>query len=415
MKSSTARYIYADNAATTQPSQAAIKAMMSFFTTEFGNPGGIHRIAKQAARRLEDLHRSFAQLVDAPSARSVVFTSGGSESDNWALVGAVERFHRLYGHSAPSRIITTPIEHEAILKRCRALEAQGLATVHLLPVDRYGFVQTADLSSLLESLARENQQHGLNAPPAALASIMLANNEIGTIQDIAALSKIAHTYGVPFHTDAVQAIGHIPVSFQALGVDALSLSGHKFHGPRGVGALILSPTFDMQPYIDGGGQEWGLRSGTQNIAGIAGMEAALQEALDKLENASISVTTRRDRLVNSLLEAIPDIELTGAPLEGRRLPSIASFILKNVDAELLCVLLDKSGVAASTGSACSAGSTEPSHVIEAIGVNDPAWSRGTLRLSLGDDVTDEDIDALLTRVPEAVRRTRFMSEPVSFA
>ena len=405
-------YIYADNAATTRPSQAAIAAMMPFLTTKFGNPGGIHRMAKQAAQQLDKLHRSFAELIDAPSPRSVIFTSGGSESDNWALVGAVERFRYRYGSTAPVRIITTPIEHHAILNRCRDLKARDVTT-HVLPVDHHGFVQASDLASLLDELKQENARNGVDAPPAALVSVMLANNEIGTIEDIAALSNVAHACDVPIHTDAVQAAGHIPVSFQELGVDALSLSAHKFHGPRGVGALILSPSFGLSPYIDGGGQEWGLRSGTENVAGIAGMHAALQEALEHLETTSERVAALRDRLVHLLIQAIPDIALTGAPLGPQRLPSLASFVMKNVDAELLCVLLDKAGIAAATGSACSAGSTEPSHVIEAIGIDDPAWSHGTLRLSLGDDVTDSDIDALAKRIPPAVRKARLMSGPVS--
>ena len=406
-------YIYADNAATTRPSQRAIDAMMPYLTDDFGNPGGIHRIAKRAAEQLDALHSSCAELLDAPSPRSIVFTSGGSESDNWALVGAVERFRRHYGTHAPARIITTPIEHHAILKRCRTLEMQGTVTLHMVPVDQQGFVHVNDLASALDSFAEQDMHRGIDAPPAALVTIMLANNEIGTIQDITALAAIAHEHNVPFHTDAVQAVGHIPVSFQKLGVDALSLSGHKFHGPRGIGALVLSPEFDIRPYIDGGGQEWGLRSGTQNIAAIAGMEAALHESTDTFAVTSRYVAGQRNRLVDALLKNIPDIMLTGAPLGDHRLPSLASFTMKDVDAELLCVLLDKAGIAASTGSACSAGSTEPSHVIEAIGVHDPAWSRGTLRLSLEDDVSDGDIDVLIERVPAAVRKTRMMSGPVS--
>lgn len=413
MNADNLHYIYADNAATTRPSQRAIDAMMPFLTDDFGNPGGIHRIAKRAAKQLDTLHCSCADLLDAPSPRSIVFTSGGSESDNWALVGAVERFRRHYGPHAPVRIITTPIEHHAILNRCRTLEAQDTVTLHMLPVDQQGFVHTDDLASTLDSFAEQNLRKGIDAPPAALVTVMLANNEIGTIQDIAALAAIAHKHNVPFHTDAVQAVGHTPVSFQKLGVDALSLSGHKFHGPRGIGALVLSPDFDIRPYIDGGGQERGLRSGTQNIAAIAGMVAALHESIDNLAATSRYVAGRRNRLVDALLEDIPDIMLTGAPLGGHRLPSLASFVMKNIDAELLCVLLDKAGIAASTGSACSAGSTEPSHVIEAIGIHDPAWSRGTLRLSLADDVSDSDIDALIERIPPAVRKTRLMSGPVS--
>ena len=413
MNTSDSHYIYADNAATTRPSQRAIDAMMPFLTTDFGNPSGIHRMAKRAAEQLDTLHSSCAELLDAPSPRSVVFTSGGSESDNWALVGAVERFRRHYGTHTPVRIITTPIEHDAILNRCRTLKTQDAVSVHMLPVDQQGFVHADDLASTLDSFTEQNLSNGIETPPAALVSIMLANNEIGTIQDIEALAAIAHDHGVPFHTDAVQAVGHIPVSFQKLGVDALSLSGHKFHGPRGIGALVLSSEFDIRPYIDGGGQEWGLRSGTQNIAAIAGMEAALRESIDALAVTSQRVAERRDRLVDALLKNIPDITLSGASLGTRRLPSLASFAIKDVDAELLCVLLDKVGIAASTGSACSAGSTEPSHVIEAIGIHDPEWSHGTLRLSLADDVSDNDINELIERIPPAVRETRLMSGPIS--
>lgn len=398
-------YIYADNAATTPLSKRALDEMMPYLTTNFGNPGGIHRVAKEAACALSEARARMARQLGS-AAEEIYFTSGGSESDMWAIQGATLRYRDRYGTEAPAYLITSSIEHHAVLHACRAMERFGVRTT-ILPVDRQGHVHPDDLRIALEAARAEARRAGCEAPGCALVSIMLANNEIGTIEDIPELARIAHEYGVPFHTDAVQAVGHIPVDVHELGIDALSLSAHKFHGPRGVGALYLKDGFSIPALIEGGGQERGERSGTENLAGIIGMAAALEECRDGLCERMGRISSLRGRLVSKLQDTVPDIYCTGDPV--RRLPSIASFAIHDVDGELLVVLLDRSGVAAATGSACSTGSTEPSHVISAIGITDRRWSHGSLRLSLADDIRDEDIDTLCERVTRCIERARRIS------
>lgn len=479
-------YIYADNAATTALSPTALAAMMPYLTDEFGNPSGVHRRARNAAAALEAARKAVARALGAADAREIHFTSGGTEADNWALRGAAQRFRARLGRGATVRIITSAIEHHAVLNCCRALEAEG-AHVTYLPVDAAGRVDAAALEEALVANERagvgeagaglpdaadtDEQGKGtagadaegspanrpLDAAPArgdsagfpiaatALVSIMLANNEVGTVQNIAELARIAHAHGVPFHTDAVQAAGHIPVDVAALGVDALSISGHKFHGPKGTGALWIKHGIDLPPLIAGGAQESGLRAGTENVAGIVGMAAALTEACDGLDARMERVARARDALVAHILDTCPDVQLTGPvcgsangnadSLSGAgtarnvgtartvggartssvagatlpaRLPSIASFVCGGVDGDLLTVLLDRAGVAAATGSACSSGSTEPSHVLLALGI-DPARAAGALRLSLADSITPEELDLLKARIPAAIRRARLVS------
>lgn len=476
-------YIYADNAATTPLSPAALDAMMPFLTDAFGNPSGIHRVARQAAEALGSARARMAELLGAERADEVYFTSGGSESDNWALRGAVQRFRDLYGSDAAPRIITSSIEHHAILHCCEALEREGVEVTYL-PVDEHGFVRAGDLEAALvanEQKARAERAsdhadagRGSNCadaddkaticeprtaeangaereaastdshratrelagfaiagerltgaddtaprPPAtALVSIMLANNEVGTIEPIRELAAVAHRHGAPFHTDAVQAVGHIAVDVRELGVDALSLSAHKFHGPRGAGALYLRDGFSIPPLIAGGAQERGERAGTENLAGIVGMTAALEEAVHNLGRNAQRVSSTRDELVQHILASCEGVHLTGAPCPSAteaadnhapdRLPSIASFTCGDVDGELLVVLLDRAGVAAATGSACSTGSTEPSHVLTAMGIS-PGNARGALRLSLAESITREELDLLKQRIPAAIKRARLMS------
>lgn len=479
-------YIYADNAATTPLSPTALAAMMPYLTDEFGNPSGVHRRARNAATALEEAREAVAHALGAADTREVHFTSGGTEADNWALRGAAQRFRARLGRGATVRIITSAIEHHAVLNCCRALEAEGVHVTYL-PVDAAGRVDAAALEEALVANERagvgeagaglpdaadtDEQGKGtagvdavgspasrpLAAAPArgdsagspiaatALVSIMLANNEVGTVQNIAELACIAHAHGAPFHTDAVQATGHIPVDVAALGVDALSISGHKFHGPKGTGALWIKHGIDLPPLIAGGAQESGLRAGTENVAGIVGMAAALAEACDGLDARMERVAQARDALVAHILGTCPDIQLTG-PACGNangsvgsprgfgtarnvggaqtvggartssvagatlpaRLPSIASFVCDGVDGDLLTVLLDRAGVAAATGSACSSGSTEPSHVLLALGI-DPARAAGALRLSLADSITPEELDLLKARVPATIRRARLVS------
>lgn len=404
-------YIYADNAATTPLAPAALDAMMPYLTYAYGNPSGIHRISREAADALEAARSRVASCLGAALPCEVYFTSGGSESDVWVLTGAVQRFRDCYGPDAPARIITSAVEHHAVLHTCEALARNGVEVAYL-PVDALCHVQPEALEETLARLQRCNHEHGIDAPPAALVSIMLANNEVGTIQPVPQLAQIAHAYDVPFHTDAVQAVGHIPVHVRELGVDALSLSAHKFHGPRGAGALYLREGFSIPPLILGGAQERGMRAGTENVAGVVGMAAALEHACDCRAERMECVARLRDELIDRIVTAVPDVYATGDPDDARRLPGIASLLCKDVDGELLVVLLDRAGVAAATGSACSTGETGPSHVITALGVTDPRWARGSLRLSLADDVTAADIDALAARVPEAIRRARSLSAAV---
>lgn len=402
-------YVYADNAATTPLSPAALDAMMPILTSEFGNPSGIHRIAREAALTLAGARSRAAKALGAARAEEVYFTSGGSESDNWALRGARRRYLDLYGADAPVRVVTSSIEHHAVLHTCRALEHEG-AQVTYLPVDHEGHVSAGDLEAALA--ANEGAASGLpgGAPATALVSIMLANNEVGTVQDIAALARIAHAHNVPFHTDAVQAVGHIPVDVEALGVDALSVSGHKFHGPRGTGIMYLREGFSIPPLIEGGAQERGERAGTENLAGIVGLVTALEEECAGLEERAARIARLRDGLVRSVLEGADGVSYTGDPSSdpARRLPSIASFVCDDVDGELLVVLLDRAGVAAATGSACSTGSTDPSHVLLAMGYG-PARAKGALRLSLSDRITDEELALLRERVPRTILRARSLS------
>ena len=398
-------YIYADNAATTPLSPTALNAMMPYFTSDFGNPSGIHRISREAAEALLGLRGRMAAALGARDGAEIYFTSGGSESDNWALRGAVARFRDLHPGTVP-RVITSAVEHHAVLHCCDALAREGVE-VTVLPVDAMGRVAPADLEAVLASEDAEN-------PRCALVSIMLANNEVGTIEPVRELARIAHAHGVPFHTDAVQAVGHIPVDMRDIGVDALSVSAHKFHGPRGVGALYLREGFSIPPLIAGGAQERGERAGTENIAGIAGMVAALEEALSSLDATARRVASLRDELCAHVLGAVEDVRATGEA-DGdvsRRLPSIASFVCRDVDGELLVVLLDRAGVAAATGSACATGSTDPSHVAVAMGLTDPRWNRGTLRLSLASDVTSADLELLKARVPACIKRARALSATI---
>ena len=385
---------------------------MPLLTTEFGNPGGIHRIARAAARTLSDARSRMARSLGAERAEEIYFTSGGSESDNWVLRGAVQRFRDQYGADAAPRIITSAIEHHAILHCCRALERQGVEVIYL-PVDELGRVRAHDLETALVANERANRAAGVAAPGTALVSIMLANNEVGTVQDITELAAIAHTHSVPFHTDAVQAVGHIPVDVRALGVDALSLSGHKFHGPRGIGALYLREGFSIPPLIEGGAQERGERAGTENLAGIVGMVTALEEACDGLTDRATHIAAMRGEFARHVLAEVPGVHLTGDPSTdpARRLPSIVSFACEHVDGELLVVLLDRAGVAAATGSACSTGSPDPSHVLLALGL-EPALAKGALRLSLADDITREELGLLKERVPRTIKRARNLSGTV---
>ena len=300
--------------------------MTPHLTRSFGNPSGIHRMAREAAVALGEARGTMARLLGAEHAGEIYFTGGGSESGHWILRGAVRRFRDAYGERAVSHIVTSAIEHHAILHCCQALEAEGVRVTYL-PVDALGRVHPSDLERALEEHDAREAAAGTNAP-AALVSLMLANNEVGTIEPVRELAAITHAHGAPFHTDAVQAVGHIPVDVQDLDVDALSLSGHKFHGPRGIGALYLREGFSIPPLIAGGAQERGERAGTENLAGIVGMATALEETCEHLAADMTRISTLRDELVVQLMKHVDGIRLTGAPitagLDGR-LPSDCIF------------------------------------------------------------------------------------------
>ncbi len=377
--------IYADNAATTRLSPTALAAMMPYLTEDFGNPSSLYDFATRAKAALEGARGDVAKCLNA-EAGEIFFTSGGTESDNWAMRGVAEALGKKGKH-----ILLSSIEHHAILHTGRWLKKQGF-DVEELPVDARGAVSPETLKQALR-------------PDTILVSIMLANNEIGTIEPIKELAAIAHENGTLFHTDAVQAVGHIPVDVKDLGVDLLSLSGHKFHGPRGTGALYIKGKTPILPLIHGGGQEHGRRSGTENVAGAVGLAAALNEQCAALDREAPRITALRDKLIRETLK-LPCSRLTGDP--ANRLPSIASFTFEGIEGESILLQLDARGICASSGSACSSASLDPSHVLLAIGLPHEI-AHGSLRLSLGDDVTEDEVDAIIRALNEVVNNLRAMS------
>ena len=382
------RFIYADHAGTTALSRAALEAMTPYLTERYGNPSSLYRFGQEAKSDLEQARADIAACIGAKP-EEIFFTSGGTEADNWALKGVLE-WMALKGKPT-GHIITSAIEHHAILHTAQHLEKQGYDVTYL-PVDELGRVSPAEVEAAIR-------------PDTLLISIMAANNEIGTIQPVAEIGAVARKHKVLFHTDAVQAVGHIPVDVEAWNVDLLSLSAHKFQGPKGVGALYVRKPLRLPPLIHGGGQEKGRRSGTENVAGVVGMAAALKEAAAQLETEGARLSALRDRLIDGLTR-LPYSRLTGDP--ANRLPGTASFVFEGVEGEALLLHLDSRGICASSGSACSSASLDPSHVLLAIGLPH-AIAHGSLRLSLGADNTDADVDAILAAVPEVVAYLREMS------
>ena len=379
------RFVYADHAATTALSDTALNAMLPYLKEEYGNPSSLYRFAGRAKAALEQARADVAACLNAKP-EEIYFTSGGTESDNWALRGVAELRGKKGKH-----IITSAIEHHAVLHTAQYLEKQGFEVTYL-PVDAQGRVSPADVEAALR-------------PDTILVSIMAANNEIGTIQPIGEIGAIARRAGVLFHTDAVQAVGHIPVDVEAWNVDLLSLSGHKFHGPKGVGVLYMRKPLRLPALIHGGGQEKGRRSGTENVAGAVGLAAALKEAAAGLETEAPRLCALRDRLIDGLLQ-IPKSRLTG-PRDGR-LPGSASFVFECIEGESILLRLDNAGICSSSGSACSSASLDPSHVLLAIGLPHEI-AHGSVRLTLGRENTDADVDYLLETVPKVVAGLREMS------
>ena len=378
--------IYADNAATTPMSRAALEAMIPVLERDYGNPSSLYGLGQRAKELLEQARADVAAAIGAEP-KEIYFTSGGSEADNQAIRSAAA----LGAQKGRKHIISTAFEHHAVLHTLKKLEREGFE-VTLLDVHSDGLVRPEALQDAIRY-------------DTCLVTIMTANNEIGTIQPIRELAAIAKAQGVPFHTDAVQAVGHIPMDVKDLGVDLLSASGHKFHGPKGVGFLYAKKGFRLLSLIEGGAQERGRRAGTENVAAIVGMAAALKEAVANMDKNAAHVSALRDRLIAGL-SAIPHAALNGDA--EKRLPGNVSFCFEGIEGESLLLYLDDLGICASSGSACTSGSLDPSHVLLAIGrVHDVA--HGSLRLTLGEDITGEQVDYIVQNVSDVVAKLRGFS------
>ncbi len=375
---------YFDHAATTPVDPAVLETMLPYFSERYGNPSELHRFGRAARAAVEEARARVAAPLGAGE-KEIVFTSGGTESDNLALFGYLQRFQ-------PGHLIVSAVEHPAIMEAARALNRAGWA-VDFVPVDGDGVV---DLDAYEQAFRDDTR----------LASIMYANNVVGTVQPVAELARIAHEKGAAFHTDAVQAVGALPVDVAELGVDMLSLSGHKLYGPKGVGALYVKRGTRLGPILHGGGHERRLRSGTENVPGIVGLGAAMTLAADLQPEVGPRLEALRDRLAAGLVERIPDVTCLGHPTQ--RLPGNVAFTVRYVEGESMLLQLDAAGFMVSSGSACASGSLEPSHVVLAMGLG-AEEAHGSMRVSLGRENTDEEIDAFLDAFPPIVDKLRRMS------
>ena len=378
--------IYADNAATTKMSRTAIDTMVKYMEDTYGNPSSLYMIGQEAKEALEEARETVAKVINAEP-REILFTSGGSEADNQAIISAAA----IGAKKGKKHIISSAFEHHAVLHTLAKLEKEGYE-VTLLDVHEDGLVRPEEVEAAIKD-------------DTCLVTIMMANNEIGTIQPIREIGAICRKHGVLFHTDAVQAVGHVPIDVKADNIDMLSASAHKFHGPKGTGFLYTKKGIVLTNVIEGGAQERGKRAGTENVPGIMAMAAALKEAADRMEQTSPYIKGMRDRLIAGL-KAIPHSAINGD--EEHRLPSNANFCFEGIEGESLLLLLDQKGISASSGSACTSGSLDPSHVLLAIGrVHDVA--HGSLRLSLGEDITEEQVDYIIRSVGEVVEYLRSFS------
>ena len=378
--------VYADNAATTKMSQTAIDAMLPYMTTVYGNPSSLHSVGQQAKEALDAARETVANCLGCEP-REIIFTSGGSEADNQAIISAA----KLGEKKGKKHIISTAFEHHAVLHTLKKLEKEGFE-VQLLDVKQGHNITAQQVKDAIR-------------PDTCLVTTMYANNEIGSILPIAEIGAICKEAGVPFHTDAVQAVGHLHINVKEENIDMLSLSGHKFHGPKGIGALYCRKGFPLVNIIEGGAQERGKRAGTENIPAICGMAAAMKEACDHIDENAVKVSAMRDKLIEGLSK-IPHSAVNGDL--KHRLPGNVSFCFEGIEGESLLLLLDQKGICASSGSACTSGSLDPSHVLLAIGrVHDVA--HGSLRLSLCEWNTMEEMDHILKAVPEVVAYLRSMS------
>ncbi|MBR1368609.1 cysteine desulfurase [Methanocalculus chunghsingensis] len=377
--------IYLDNAATTRTHPDVVSAMLPYFSLHFGNPSSLYSIARSSRTAIEEARRKVAAALGADE-REIFFTSGGTESDNWAIRGIASAHGKKGRH-----IITTAIEHHAVLHTVEALEKEGFEITYL-PVDEYGMVSPESVEEAIR-------------PDTILISVMLANNEIGTIQPVQKIGEIARSHKIIFHSDAVQAIGQIPVDVRTMNVDLLSISAHKFGGPKGVGALFIRRGLRIDPLLYGGAQEQRRRAGTENVPGIVGLGAAIERAAAMMSEKAERMKKLRKRLIDGLL-TIPKSRLNGHPTE--RLPNNVNIIFDYIEGESILLLLDANGIAASTGSACTSASLDPSHVLLACGLPHEQ-AHGSLRLTLGEETTEADIDYVLGVVPTVVQRLRDMS------
>lgn len=378
--------IYVDNAATTAMSDTAIKAMTPYLKDVYGNPSSLHTVGQVAKEALEDARVRFARLINADP-KEIYFTSGGSEADNQAIRSAAANGLK----KGKKHIVSTAFEHHAVLHTLKKLEKEGFEVTYL-DVGGKGLVTAEQVEKAIR-------------PDTALVSVMYANNEIGTIQPIRQIGDACKRLGVVFHTDAVQAVGHIPVDVKADNIDMLAVSAHKFHGPKGVGVLYCRRGIPLNSFIEGGAQERNRRAGTENIAGIVSMTAALEEACAHMSDNASKLTKLRDRLIDGLLK-IPHSRLNGD--RQMRLPANVNMCFEGIEGEGLLLYLDAEGICASSGSACTSGSLDPSHVLLAIGLPHEI-AHGSLRISLSENNTDEDIDAILQAVPKVVAKLRNMS------
>ena len=378
--------IFLDHAATTPTDPRVVEAMLPYFSDSFGNPSSIHSLGLETRTAVAEAREKVASLIGA-SGDEIVFTSGGTEADNLAIKGVAQANAQKGKH-----IVTTRIEHHAVEESCRYLEKQGFK-VAVVGVDKDGLVDPKDVERAV-------------TPETILISVMHANNEVGTIQPITEISRVARSRGIYFHTDAVQTVGHIPAKVDDLGVDLLAISAHKLYGPKGVGVLYVRKGTRIVSFLHGGGQERGLRASTENVPGIVGLGKAAEIAQAEMDAESKHVTRLRDKLIRGLLERIPQIRLNGHPTQ--RLPNNVNVSVASVEGESLAVSLDLEGIAVSTGSACSSEAMEPSHVLTAMGVP-VELARGSVRFSLGKHNTDAEIDHVLEAFPRIVSRLRAMS------
>ncbi len=379
-------FVYADNAATTSVSKTALEAMLPYLTENYFNPSSLYSPAQKVAETVQAARETVAKCLGA-NPREIYFTSGGSESDNQAIMSAA----RVGARKGKKHLISTVFEHHAVLHTLKRLEKEGFE-VTLLPVHEDGLVRLDEL----EAAIREDT---------CLVTIMFANNEIGTIQPIKEIGAICREKKVPFHTDAVQAVGHMHIDVEAMNIDMLSLSGHKFHAPKGVGALYVRRNIPLLNLIEGGGQERGKRAGTENVAGIAALAAALKESCDNIDAVTPRITAMRDRLIEGLSK-IPHSRLNGS-LE-HHVPGTVNMCFEGIEGEAMLLLLDRKGICASSGSACTSGSLDPSHVLLCLGIPHEI-AHGSLRLSIGEYNTEEEIDHILSVVPQVVEYLRNMS------